>query len=118
MTKNLCPVLILISLIIFLASLALFVYLNYFGFISIVSESQTSLFLLIAAGVLGLIALALSIACIILSWVQGDSSSEIKAVLQIADELLGKLPQADVAKFSKSKDFELYERVLKKHKVK
>jgi membrane protein implicated in regulation of membrane protease activity len=43
---------------------------------------------------------------------------DIKKVLKITDELLGNLPDEVINKFAKSQDFELYERVLNKYKVK
>jgi len=48
----------------------------------------------------------------------GDSSKEdVKAVLQAMDGLLGKLPEAEVEKFMKSKDAELYKSVLEEYGV-
>jgi dipeptide/tripeptide permease len=43
---------------------------------------------------------------------------DIKKVLKITDELLGNLPDDVINKFAKSQEFELYERVLNKYKVK
>ncbi|TLZ69770.1 MAG: hypothetical protein E6K10_09980 [Methanobacteriota archaeon] len=40
---------------------------------------------------------------------------EVKAVLRFLDELLGKLPEEEVKKFAKSKEFEAYEKVLDAH---
>ena len=39
----------------------------------------------------------------------------MKAVLRFLDELLGKLPEEEVKKFAKSKEFEAYEKVLDAH---
>jgi len=43
---------------------------------------------------------------------------EIKAVLRIMDELLGKLPQEEIERFSKSHDYELYYMVLERYGLK
>ena len=43
---------------------------------------------------------------------------EIKKVLAIADNLLGKLPEEVIDEFVKSKDFELYEKIIEKYKIK
>ena len=42
---------------------------------------------------------------------------EVKAVLRIMNELLGKLPEDVIEKFSKSADFELYHMVLERYGV-
>jgi len=44
-----------------------------------------------------------------------DSEDDVKRVLKVIDDLFGKLPENVVAEFANSKDFELYERVLKKY---
>ena len=38
--------------------------------------------------------------------------------LEITDNLLGKLPDEVIDEFVKSKDYELYEKVIKKYKIK
>ncbi len=43
---------------------------------------------------------------------------EIKKVLTITDDLLGKLPEEIIDEFVKSKDFELYEKIIGKYKIK
>jgi hypothetical protein len=43
---------------------------------------------------------------------------DIKNVLEITDNLLGKLPDEVIDEFVKSKDYELYEKVIKKYKIK
>ncbi|MEA3458200.1 MAG: hypothetical protein U9R21_05930, partial [Candidatus Thermoplasmatota archaeon] len=43
---------------------------------------------------------------------------EIKKVLTITDNLLGKLPEEIIDEFAKSKDFELYEKIIGKYKIK
>ena len=43
---------------------------------------------------------------------------EIKKVLEITDNLLGKLPEEIIDEFVKSKDFELYEKIIRKYKIK
>ena len=43
---------------------------------------------------------------------------EIKKVLTITDNLLGKLPEESINEFVKSKDFELYEKIIGKYKIK
>jgi len=43
---------------------------------------------------------------------------DIKNVLAITDNLLGKLPEEVIDEFVKSKDYELYEKVIKKYKIK
>ena len=43
---------------------------------------------------------------------------DIKKFLEVADDLLGKLPEEVVDEFVKSKDYELYEKVIKKYKIK
>ena len=43
---------------------------------------------------------------------------EIKKVLTITDNLLGKLPEESINEFVKSKDFELYEKIIRKYKIK
>jgi DNA repair exonuclease SbcCD ATPase subunit len=40
---------------------------------------------------------------------------DVKAVLKILDELLAKLPEEEIKKFAKSKDFSAYEKVLESH---
>jgi hypothetical protein len=42
---------------------------------------------------------------------------EVKAVLRIMNELLGKLPDDVIEKFSQSADFELYHMVLERYGV-
>ena len=42
---------------------------------------------------------------------------EVKAVLRIMDKLLRKLPEEEIEKFSKTKDYELYRRVLDRYGV-
>ncbi len=42
---------------------------------------------------------------------------EVKAVLEIMDGLLEKLPDDDVERFSKTTDYELYSRVLERYGV-
>ncbi len=42
---------------------------------------------------------------------------DIKKVLLLTDDLLGKLPENVIEEFAQSKDFELYERVLSKYKI-
>jgi len=44
--------------------------------------------------------------------------AEIKKVLTITDNLLGKLPEKIIDEFVKSKDFELYEKIVGKYKIK
>ena len=44
--------------------------------------------------------------------------NDIKKVLEITDNLLGQLPEDVIDKFVNSKDFELYERVINKFKLK
>lgn len=43
--------------------------------------------------------------------------NDVKKVLKMTDNLLENLPDEIVDKFSKSKDFELYKKVLKEHNV-
>ena len=43
---------------------------------------------------------------------------EIRKVLEITDNLLGKLPEEIIDEFVKSKDFELYEKIIRKYKIK
>jgi hypothetical protein len=43
---------------------------------------------------------------------------DIKKILKITDELLGNLPDSVINAFAKSKDFELYKRVLDKYRIK
>ncbi|MEM4257529.1 MAG: hypothetical protein QXL17_00010 [Candidatus Thermoplasmatota archaeon] len=43
---------------------------------------------------------------------------DVKQVLMITDELLGKLPENVIEDFAQSKDFEIYERVMSKYKIK
>lgn len=41
-----------------------------------------------------------------------DSEEDVKTLLKVLDQLLGKLPPETIDEFSKSKDFKLYEKVL------
>ncbi len=43
---------------------------------------------------------------------------DIKKLLLVTDELLGQLPEQVIEKFAKSEDFELYEKVMSKYKIK
>ena len=43
---------------------------------------------------------------------------DIRRVLSIVDDLLGQLPDEVIDEFAKSKDFEIYERVISKYKAK
>ena len=43
---------------------------------------------------------------------------DIKKVLAITDNLLGKLPEEIIDEFIKSKDYELYEKVIRRYKIK
>jgi hypothetical protein len=47
----------------------------------------------------------------------GAADEDIKRVLVVLDDLLGKLPDRAIEEFSRSKDFELYDKVLKKYGV-
>jgi len=42
------------------------------------------------------------------------TEEDIKKVLKIVDNLLGKLPEKEIEKFAMSKNFKLYKKVLKK----
>ena len=44
-------------------------------------------------------------------------NKDVKKVLSIMDDLLGKLPEEDIEKFSKSRDFELYQKTLTKFNI-
>jgi hypothetical protein len=44
--------------------------------------------------------------------------NEIRRLLNITDELLGKLPDEVIDEFAKSEDFKLYEKVMSKYKIK
>ncbi|MAG47600.1 hypothetical protein CL617_03265 [archaeon] len=44
-------------------------------------------------------------------------NKDVKKVLEKMDELLGNLPEEEIEKFSKSKDFHLYEKVLTKFEI-
>jgi hypothetical protein len=50
--------------------------------------------------------------------VSTDLDDDIKKVLLMADSLLGDLPEDVINKFMQSEDFELYERVMNKYKIK
>jgi len=43
---------------------------------------------------------------------------DVKKVLLITDELLGKLPEEVINEFAQSDDFELYKKVMDKYKIK
>jgi hypothetical protein len=43
-----------------------------------------------------------------------DLLEDIKSVLTVIDDLLGKLPEDEIERFAKSKDYEKYENILKK----
>jgi hypothetical protein len=43
---------------------------------------------------------------------------DIRRVMEVIDSLLGKLPETEINKFSKSKDFKLYKKVLERHGIK
>jgi len=43
---------------------------------------------------------------------------DVRKVLEIADNLLEKLPEEVIDKFASSKDFEIYEKVITKYKIK
>ena len=43
---------------------------------------------------------------------------DVKKVLLITDELLGKLPEEVINEFAQSDDFELYKKVMGKYKIK
>lgn len=49
------------------------------------------------------------------SKVDAASDEELRRVFALIDDLLGKLPDNVIEEFSKSKDFELYDRILKKY---
>ena len=44
-------------------------------------------------------------------------NKDVKKALSIMDDLLGKLPEEEIEKFAKSKDFELYQKVLTKFEI-
>jgi hypothetical protein len=44
--------------------------------------------------------------------------ADIQQVLRITDNLLGNLPEEKIRQFAQSKDFQLYEKVLTKYKIK
>ncbi len=44
-------------------------------------------------------------------------NKDVKKTLSIMDDLLGKLPEEEIEKFAKSKDFELYQKVLTKFEI-
>jgi len=41
----------------------------------------------------------------------------VKKLLGMMDELLARLPNEEIDRFSKSKDFKLYESVMKKYRI-
>ena len=45
------------------------------------------------------------------------SDQELKRTLKTLDDLLAKLPKEEIERFSKTKDFEIYKRVLKRYGV-
>jgi len=45
---------------------------------------------------------------------EGIVTDDVKKVLKVTDDLLGNLPDDVIEKFSKSKDFQLYKKVIKK----
>jgi hypothetical protein len=47
-----------------------------------------------------------------------ELDNDIKKILSITDSLLGELPEDVIDRFTQSDDFELYERVLNKYKIK
>jgi len=47
-----------------------------------------------------------------------ELDDDLKKVLVMTDSLLGELPQDVIERFSQSDDFELYERVLNKYRIK
>ncbi len=46
-----------------------------------------------------------------------ELDSDIKKILQITDELLGELPEEVINRFMRSDEYDLYERILNKYKV-
>jgi hypothetical protein len=46
------------------------------------------------------------------------SKSEVRMVLDKLDKLLGKLPDEDIEKFAKSKEYETYVKLLKSYDIK
>jgi len=46
------------------------------------------------------------------------NDEEMRQVLKSLDELLGKLPEDIIEEFSKSDSFRLYEKLMKKYKIK
>lgn len=50
--------------------------------------------------------------------VKVSDEEEIKAVLEVVDDLLGKLPEKEIDEFMKTKDAELYKKILKKYGIK
>ena len=43
---------------------------------------------------------------------------DTRKALQIADEMMGKIPNFELRKFMQSKDYEVYENVMKKYGLK
>ncbi len=46
------------------------------------------------------------------------SKGEVRRILKVLDNLLGKLDDEDIEKFAKSKDYNLYVKLLKSYKIK
>ncbi len=44
--------------------------------------------------------------------------AKVRRLLGIMDELLARLPNEEIEKFSESKNFKLYESVMKKYRIK
>ena len=46
-----------------------------------------------------------------------ELDTDIKKILQITDELLGELPEEVINRFMRSDEYDLYERILNKYKI-
>jgi hypothetical protein len=46
-----------------------------------------------------------------------ELDTDIKKILQITDELLGELPEEVINRFMRTDDYDLYERILNKYKI-
>jgi len=44
-----------------------------------------------------------------------DATNEVGRFFSMVDELLGKLPEEEIRKFSSSKDYELYKKIMERH---
>jgi hypothetical protein len=105
----------IVALILFFVAEAYFIYANLELFLGLIGNPNNidllivTLFFGVILLICFIILVAKSIRFAIVS--QENTTKSLKVI----DELLGKLPEKEITKFGKSKDFKVYEKAMQEH---